>query len=61
MIEVIMPQVGQDIATAKIVEWKKRENDPVEKGEVIAVVESDKAVFEVESEQAGGVAESLIP
>jgi pyruvate dehydrogenase E2 component (dihydrolipoamide acetyltransferase) len=42
---VMMPQVGQDIETAVIVEWLKKENDPVQKGDAIASVESDKATF----------------
>ncbi|UCE46268.1 MAG: 2-oxo acid dehydrogenase subunit E2, partial [Phycisphaerales bacterium] len=51
--EVMMPQVGQDIETAVIVEWLKKENDPVEKGDVIASVESDKATFDVEAYESG--------
>jgi pyruvate dehydrogenase E2 component (dihydrolipoamide acetyltransferase) len=50
---VMMPQVGQDIETAVIVEWTKQENDPVEKGDVIATVESDKATFDVEAYDSG--------
>ncbi|MEA3225407.1 MAG: E3 binding domain-containing protein [Planctomycetota bacterium] len=50
---VIMPQVGQDIETAVIVEWLKKENDPVQKGDAIASVESDKATFEVEAYESG--------
>lgn len=53
MVPINMPQVGQDIPTARIIEWRKKENDPVAKGEVIATVESDKATFEVQSEHAG--------
>lgn len=59
MIEIIMPQVGQDIPTATIVEWKKEVGDPVEKGEVVAEVESDKAVFELEADQSGVLLEIL--
>jgi pyruvate dehydrogenase E2 component (dihydrolipoamide acetyltransferase) len=44
---VLMPQVGQDIKTARIVNWLKKEDQEVKKGEVIAVVESDKAAFDV--------------
>ena len=43
MIPVIMPQVGQDISRGKIVEWLKAEGDRVEEGEVVLVVESEKA------------------
>jgi pyruvate dehydrogenase E2 component (dihydrolipoamide acetyltransferase) len=50
---VMMPQVGQDIKTARIVDWLKRENDEVRQGEVIAVVESDKAAFDVEAYASG--------
>jgi len=50
---VIMPQVGQDIETAVIVEWIKKENDPIQKGDIIATVESDKATFDVEAYELG--------
>jgi len=61
MIEIIMPQVGQDIATATIIEWKKKVGDRVEKGEVVAEVESDKAVFDVEVDGSGVLLEILHP
>ena len=51
--EILMPQVGQDIETAIIVEWHKKENDTVNKGDVIATVESDKATFNVEAYESG--------
>ena len=51
--EVMMPQVGQDIETATIVEWHKKENDTVNKGDIIATVESDKATFDVEAYDSG--------
>ena len=50
---VIMPQVGQDIETAIIVDWIKKENDPIQKGDIIATVESDKATFDVEAYDSG--------
>ncbi|MHC4712049.1 MAG: dihydrolipoamide acetyltransferase family protein, partial [Planctomycetota bacterium] len=53
MQRIIMPQVGQDIPSARIIEWCKNEGDPVEKGEVVLVVESDKASFEIEAEESG--------
>jgi pyruvate dehydrogenase E2 component (dihydrolipoamide acetyltransferase) len=51
--EVLMPQVGQDIETATIIEWHKQENDTVNKGDIIATVESDKATFDVEAYDSG--------
>ena len=50
---IIMPQVGQDIETGVIVEWRVKENDFVNKGDVVALVESDKATFEVEAYESG--------
>lgn len=50
---IIMPQVGQDIKTGVIVEWRIKENDYVNKGDIVAVVESDKATFEVEAYESG--------
>ena len=49
----MMPQVGQDIETATIVQWHKKENDTVNKGDIIATVESDKASFDVEAYESG--------
>lgn len=51
--EIVMPQIGQDVTVGKVVEWLKKENDPVEKGEVICTVEGDKGIFELESEASG--------
>jgi len=56
-----MPQVGQDIPTARIVEWTKQEGDAVQKGEILAVVESDKATFEVQAEQSGVLLKIAVP
>ena len=50
---VMMPQVGQDIETGVVIEWFKKENDPIQKGDVIASVESDKATFDVEAYESG--------
>ena len=47
--KIIMPQGGQDITEGRVVKWRKAEGDPVEQGEVICEVETEKAVFEVES------------
>ena len=47
--KIIMPQGGQDIKEGRVVRWHKAEGDPVKKGEVLCEVETEKAVFEVES------------
>ena len=48
-----MPNLGHTMEEGKVAEWLKRVGDPVAKGEVIAIVESDKASFDVESPADG--------
>ena len=50
---VTMPKLGFDMAEGTLVRWIKAEGDPVEKGDVIAEIETDKATVEVESEYQG--------
>lgn len=51
---IVMPKLGFDMREAELVSWLKEIGDPVEKGEIIAEIESDKATLELEA-QAGGV------
>lgn len=48
-----MPNLGHTMEEGKVSEWLKDVGDQVLKGEVIAVVESDKASFDVESPADG--------
>ncbi|NWG14736.1 MAG: E3 binding domain-containing protein, partial [Acidobacteria bacterium] len=59
MKPIITPQVGQDIPDAVISRWLKNENDRVERGEAVLVLESDKASFEIEAECSGVLANVL--
>lgn len=56
---IVMPNLGFDTQTARLIEWRKKPGDPVEKGEIIAVIESDKASVELESAVGGLVLELL--
>lgn len=55
--EVIMPKIGLDMEEGTILEWKKRVGDKVSNGDVLAEIETDKAVTEVESALDGTLAE----
>ena len=57
--EVVVPMLGITVENGKIVEWLKKEGDPVEKGEIIFIVEVEKATTEVES-PAGGILAKII-
>lgn len=48
MYEVIMPKLSDSMEEGKIIEWKVEEGDEVHTGDVLAEVESDKAVMELE-------------
>jgi len=52
-VKIIMPQGGQDINEGTVVNWLKAESEPVTKGEIVCVVETEKAVFEVEAPADG--------
>jgi len=54
-----MPQVGQDLTTGKLIEWRVKPGDQVKKGDIVAVVESEKASFEVEAFAEGVVLELM--
>lgn len=50
---VVMPRQGNTVESCVIVEWHRKEGDPVEVGDIICTVETDKAAVDVESEYSG--------
>ncbi len=57
---VIMPKLGFDMAEGTLVRWVVQEGEKVEKGAVLAEIETDKATVEVESNFSGVVARHLV-
>jgi 2-oxoglutarate dehydrogenase E2 component (dihydrolipoamide succinyltransferase) len=53
MIDIKVPTVGESISEVTLLKWAKKEGDYVERDEVIAELESEKATFEVNAEKAG--------
>ncbi|HEU5244755.1 MAG TPA: dihydrolipoamide acetyltransferase family protein [Gaiellaceae bacterium] len=51
--EVILPRLGQGMESGTIVRWLKAEGEPVEKGEPLFELDTDKVTQEVEAEAAG--------
>ena len=51
--EIILPKLGQTMEEGTIIEWFKDEGDPVERGEVLFALESDKATLDVEAPTKG--------
>src|SRR3954449_8312130 len=53
MIDIKVPTVGESINEVTLVKWLKNDGDYVDRDEVIAELESEKATFEVNAEKAG--------
>ena len=53
MISIKVPTVGESITEVTLLKWTKPEGAWVDRDEVIAELESEKATFEVNAEQAG--------
>jgi pyruvate dehydrogenase E2 component (dihydrolipoamide acetyltransferase) len=56
---IVMPKLGFDMREAELVSWLKEEGDPVEKGEIVAEIESDKATLELEAQASGTLLKKL--
>jgi pyruvate dehydrogenase E2 component (dihydrolipoamide acetyltransferase) len=59
-VEVVFPVTDISTKKGKIVKWLKSEGDRVEKGEIIAEVETEKVVIEVESPASGILRKILV-
>ncbi len=61
-IEILMPVLSPTMSKTggKIVKWYKKEQDKVEVGDIIAEIETDKAIMELESVDRGVLAKILV-
>jgi len=55
-----MPQLGYDMQEGTVVRWRKKEGEAIERGEVLAEIETDKAVVEMEAIEGGIVGKLLV-
>jgi len=53
MIDIVVPTVGESISEVTLVKWTKKEGDYVNRDETLCELESEKATFELNAEQAG--------
>ena len=51
--EVVMPRLGWNMETGRLVEWLKQDGERVEAGELLLAIEADKAIQEVEALESG--------
>src|SRR5688500_14445740 len=59
MSEFRMPSLGADMQFGTIVDWRVKPGDTVKRGDVVALVETEKGVIEVEIFESG-VIESIV-
>ncbi|MDR0400077.1 MAG: 2-oxo acid dehydrogenase subunit E2 [Treponema sp.] len=50
---IIMPKTGMAMEEGVIVEWRVKEGDRVKKGDIVAVIETDKSAMDLESDYDG--------
>ena len=58
--QVVMPQMGYDMQEGTLLRWIKQEGEPVERGESIAEIETDKVNLEIESFDSGVMRKHLV-
>ncbi|MBY0563206.1 MAG: 2-oxo acid dehydrogenase subunit E2 [Hyphomonadaceae bacterium] len=60
MTDFRMPSLGADMEDGKLVEWLKHPGDALKRGDILAVVETQKGAIEIEVFEDGVLEESLI-
>ena len=61
MAEIVtMPKLGFDMAEGTLVRWVRKEGEKIEKGAILAEIETDKATVEVESTYSGVLHKFLV-
>lgn len=60
MVDFKMPSLGADMESAVLVEWTVKVGDTVKRGDVVAVVETDKGAIDVEIFEGGVIEELLV-
>ena len=59
-VEIVMPKLGLTMTEGLIVEWRKKEGDPVKKGDILFVLETEKVTYEVEAPEDGTIGKILV-
>jgi pyruvate/2-oxoglutarate dehydrogenase complex dihydrolipoamide acyltransferase (E2) component len=60
-IEILMPALSPTMTEGNLARWVKKEGDAVHSGDVLAEIETDKAMMEVEAVDDGRVGKILVP
>lgn len=58
--EVILPQLERTKKRTRIIEWRKREGERVERGQVLFVAETDKGTYFYDTQVSGVLSKILV-
>ena len=59
-VSVLMPALSPTMTEGKLAKWLKREGDKVRSGDLLAEIETDKAIMEIEATDEGTLARILV-
>ncbi|MGH9233757.1 MAG: biotin/lipoyl-containing protein, partial [Acidimicrobiales bacterium] len=60
MGDFLMPSLGADMESGTVLEWRVRPGDTVHRGDIVAVVDTEKSTIEIEVFEDGIVDELLV-
>jgi len=60
VVDFLMPSLGADMEAGTLVQWLVKPGDRVKRGDIIAVVETQKGAIEIETYQAGLIDKILV-
>lgn len=58
--EITMPSLSPTMESGTIVKWLKKEGDPIQPGDAIADIQTDKAVMTFETEEESIMAKIIV-
>jgi pyruvate dehydrogenase E2 component (dihydrolipoamide acetyltransferase) len=59
--QIVMPRLHGNGTYSKVVAWLKEEGDPIQRGDSLLTMETDKATIDLAAEQSGVLARILQP
>jgi len=60
VVDFRMPSLGADMEAGTLVEWLVKPGDKVKRGDVVAIVETQKGAIEIETFEAGEIEQILV-
>ena len=61
MADFLMPSLGADMEVGTVLQWLVKPGDAVKRGDIVAVVDTEKATIEVEIFQTGVIQKIVVP